>query len=273
MTGRGKVLSLLISGGAVCLCVSVPAVAAEEHPWTRPGCTAGPRLTMAVERKAEATWGSGGSAEVARVSAGLAADGSAYVRAVLDDFDLMKTVSRSGEIAIRLQRGGDVVQVTVEEEGVVVSRNGQSRRLALDAAGEDDFLAVKALLAGSRSVRAMRQVGAGIAAAAERTPAGMALLLSDAVVGLVDGDVAAVHRLAERIGRRRQTVRLVSDKPGCYEKWEAEVIRAWDDYLECLATYPSLAIWRDACGLRWILWAESAWFSFLKCVGSPFINT
>jgi len=85
--------------------------------------------------------------------------------------------------------------------------------------------------------------------------------------------VAAIHRLAQRITKKRQAVRLVVEEKGCYEKWEAEVIRAWDEYWACAEEYPTYKIWRDLCGFRWMLWVESAWFSFLKCAGSPFVTT
>jgi hypothetical protein len=111
---------------------------------------------------------------------------------------------------------------------------------------------------------------ATLGSGAMRSPGTLALLLADAVVGVLNGDVAAAQRLAERVGGRGgPAVRRASAEQGCYEKWEAEVIRAYDSYMWCIAQYPGLTQWADACGWRWLLWAESAWFSFLACSGSP----
>jgi hypothetical protein len=211
--------------------------------------------------------------QIARITSGLAIDGSAAVHAVAGDLDMLKKAWPTGAYSIRLRRGDDTVEIRGDRAGVAVSRGGQIVQIGLDTAGEEELLAVRQLLAGSRSVRAMRVLGAAMAAGAVRSPAGLALALADAIVGLLDGDVTAVERLAERVGRRRIAIALASSEEGCYEKWEAEVIRAWNDYESCVAVHPSVSLWRDACGLRWILWAESAWFSFLKCAGSPFIDS
>jgi hypothetical protein len=165
-----------------------------------------------------------------------------------------------------------MVEIRAGQDVLTVTRGASSASVALSSATEDDRLAVRLLLAGSRSVRALRVLGAELAAGAERSPGGLALILTDAVVGFLDGDVTAVQRVAERLGKKRVSVRQAREELGCYERWESEVIRAWDDYQECQAVYFGNPVWRDACGLRWMLWAESAWFAFLKCAGSPFIT-
>ena len=208
-----------------------------------------------------------------RVTTGLSADGSAVVRATAGDLAVTKTVDPSGRFTIRLRRGTDLVQIAGNATEVVVTRRGRSVRLEAGAAGEDEFLAVKSLLAGSRSVRAFRVLAAGIGSEAEQTPSGMALTLTDAMIGLLDGDVTAVHRLAERLVRKRAGVRLVTRGEGCYEGYEGEITRAWNDYADCAGTYWYISAWRDACGLRWVLWVESAWFSFVKCAFVPFISS
>lgn len=229
---------------------------------------AGP-ASAGLQAGAEAT----GSGSGARATSGLSPDGSAFVRATMGDLAVTKTIERSGRFRMSLRRGDDAVDIAGDDTGVVVTRNGQSLRLEGATAGEDELLEVRALLAGSRGVRAYRLLAAGIGPNAERTPAGMALALTDAMIGLLDGDVTAVQRLAERLGRKRAGMRQIRFAAGCYETYEGEVTRAWDDYLDCAATYWGVSLWRDACGLRWALWAESAWFSFLTCAISPFIST
>jgi hypothetical protein len=206
---------------------------------------------------------------VARMSSGLAPDGSAYLHAVAGDLDVMKQVSRTGANTLRLRRGDDSVEFRVDHAGVTVSRGGQSVQLLAETAGETELAAVRVLLAGSRSVRALRLLGTTLGTGAMRSPGGLALVLADAVVGLLDGDVTAVQRLAERLGGRRPAVRLAAAGGGCYETWEGEAVGAWDDYWDCMITHVDSGLWRDLCSFRWVMWAESAWFSFLKCAYSP----
>ena len=106
----------------------------------------------------------------------------------------------------------------------------------------------------------------------EQSPAGAALLLSDALVGLLDGDIGAIERLGRGIAARR-AARLrpahFSNSPGCFEIYEAEVIRAWIDYQECRNSFAWWNPLKEGCTLRWMLWAESAWFSFIGCSAVP----
>lgn len=265
--------AMVFWGVALVWALGSASASAERIPPPAAGCSVAPAEGAAASGGSRpgsvALGGRGG----ALVTSGLSADGSAFVRATAGDLTVTKSIERSGRFRIRLTRADDEVEISGDDAGVEVTRNGQSLRLDRAAAGEDEFLGVKTLLAGSRSVRAYRLLAAGIGVDVERTPAGMALALTDATVGLLDGDVTAVQRLAERLGRRRTGIRQVSSGGGCYEAYEGEVTAAWDDYLDCASTYWYFSLWRDACGLRWTLWAESAWFSFLTCSISPFIST
>jgi len=207
------------------------------------------------------------------VTTGLSSDGSAVVRASAGDLFVTKTVAATGRTVLRLQRGLDVVQVTGDQTGVAIVRNGQSLRLDVTTAGEEQFLAAKTLLAGSRSIRAFRLLVGGVSPDAVRRPGGMALAVSDALVGLLDGDVTAVHRLAERLATPRAGVRRAKFERGCYEAYEAEIMAAWNDYLDCFGTLFDTPLGREGCSLRWVLWVESAWFAFIKCAYSPFVAT
>ncbi len=205
--------------------------------------------------------------------AGFQPDGSAYVRVVAGDLEVTKIVTRTGPFSIQLVRGEDTVLIRVGADALSVTRGAGTAEVGLAGADEEQWLAVQTLIAGSRSVRAMRVLAAALAPGAERSPAGLALILADAVVGYADGDVAALQRLAGRFGRKPPAVRLArEDGPGCYEKWEAEVIRAWNEYEQCVYEVLAIPVLRDLCGWRWLLWVESAWFAFLKCAGSPFVN-
>jgi hypothetical protein len=270
MAGVFRWFEVLLCSGAICASLTVPSAAAERQPWMAQACVVGTASTPAAGKPAAASQGEDGSGIVAQISLGLTPDGSAFFHAVSGDLDVTKRVSRAGTYALRLARGQDAVEIRADRAAVTVSRGGQSVQVDLATAGEDDLAAVRLLLAGSRSVRGLRVLAAAMGSGATRSPGALAVLLADAMVGVLDGDVGAVLRLAERIGSRGPAVRRVSAEQGCYERWEAEVIRAYDSYLECIVQHLGVTQWADACGLRWLLWVESAWFSFLACSGSPF---
>jgi hypothetical protein len=271
MTGTYRVLQWLVCGWTACAIFVAPSFAEDRHPHATQACAVGVGSMGGVQASTQPDQSQGTIGRLARITSGLAIDGSAVVHAVSGDLEVMKKVWPSGAYAIRLRRDDDTVEIRADRNGVSVNRRGQSLTVVPGITREEELLAVRELLAGSRSVRAMRMLGAALASGAVRSPGALGLALTDAIVGVLDGDVMAVERLAERLGGRSTAVALVSSQGGCYETWESEVIRAWSDYDSCVSAYPTFAPWRDACSLRWVLWAESAWFSFLKCAGSPFI--
>ena len=268
MAGFRRV-AVLMSCAAVCVCLAAPSGAGEVRSWAPQACATGASAPPVAQGRAGADPGQIGSGVVTRMSSGLAADGSASFHAVSADLEVTKKVSRTGAYTLQLSRGDDAVEVRADRSAVSVNRGGRSVWIDLDAVSEEDLAAVRALLVGSRSVRALRSLAATLGSGPTRSPGVLAVVLADAVVGVLDGDLAAAGRLAERLGGRRTAIRRVSSEEGCYERWEAEVIRAYDSYLGCVSVYLGLTQWHEACGLRWLLWAESAWFSFLMCSGSP----
>jgi hypothetical protein len=55
----------------------------------------------------------------------------------------------------------------------------------------------------------------------------------------------------------------------CYTIWEGRVL---DAYYELEACERDFSVWdptRHLCAARWLLQAESYWFSFLACSGLP----
>jgi hypothetical protein len=248
------------------------AIAEEKGPalpmaaFVRGGCTSG----GATRTIPQVVFGQGpGSA----LSVRLAADGTAVLEATAGELRVRKVVHPNGHFVLTLQARND--QVTIRADGTVfdVRRGDESATIDPFVTTEERFLDVKKLLAGSRAVRAFRGIAASLAGASELTPGGTALVASDALVGYLDGDVGAVERLGRRfLDRRAAQLRSVNllRGPGCYEIYEAEVIRAWSDYLECRDSFAWWNPLKEGCTLRWMLWAESSWFSFLSCSAFPF---
>jgi hypothetical protein len=205
----------------------------------------------------------------------LTRDGAMRMTSKAGDLDVEKTVFSDGRSQVVLQAGNDRVIVTIAV-GVVDVQRG-SRRLHVDVAHvtDDDWLGVKTLLAGSRALRLFRSLAYSLEPATLRAPAGTAMASSDAILGFLDGDVAAVERLGQRMRAARQArIRTVAfgedSEKDCYAEYEALVVKAADDYGSCRHTFywwdlPSQA----ACVGVWTLQAESAWFQFLSCSAVP----
>jgi hypothetical protein len=231
------------------------AIAEEKGPalpmaaFVRGGCTSG----GATRTIPQVVFGQGpGSA----LSVRLAADGTAVLEATAGELRVRKVVHPNGHFVLTLQARND--QVTIRADGTVfdVRRGDESATIDPFVTTEERFLDVKKLLAGSRAVRAFRGIAASLAGASELTPGGTALVASDAL-------------FLDRRAAQLRSVNLLRG-PGCYEIYEAEVIRAWSDYLECRDSFAWWNPLKEGCTLRWMLWAESSWFSFLSCSAFPF---
>ena len=205
----------------------------------------------------------------ATLTTGLSVEGTGVLRGRVGDFEFRKEVWPDGRFRLELVSGAEKVTLVAARGVIDVIRNDRSVRLTPSTAGEDDLLRVAALLAGSGAVRKFRLLAAGLQTSPGRTPEEVGTLLTDALVGLLGGDAGVVDRLGQRFKPRRPDVRLAAFSLGCYEKWEAEVIQAWNDYEACFNEISPWNPMRLACGARYLLWAESAWFSFLSCSALP----
>lgn len=198
--------------------------------------------------------------------------GVAVLTARAGELQVEKTVGADGRIRIDLKADKDDVSVALSLTAIDVVRAGQAMHFESTELGEEQVLSINRLLAGSRAVRLMRLLAAHLDEKTVKKPAGAAMLLVDAIVGDLSGDPAAVERLGRAYAARKQAgIKRVMEEegPGCYERYEAEVVRAYNDWALCTIEAPFLRSW---CNWRWTLWAESAWWSFLSCSAFPFIR-
>jgi hypothetical protein len=189
------------------------------------------------------------------------------------DLEAEKTVYPDGRFRIAVRAGDDRFAVVFSPAGIDVERQSRRRHIDLDAVTDDDWLRVKVLVAGSRGLRLFRTLANTLDPATLETPAGTAILLSDAVLGLLDGDVGAVGRLGRQMRvayqARIRPVALGQEFLQCYRKYEAAVDMALMEYGECTARYWSFDPRQYLCDMEWLLKAESAWFQFLSCSAIP----
>jgi hypothetical protein len=224
------------------------------------------------------------SADVA-ISVVPAEDGAVALTAAGAGLRFTKRAYRGGQYEMVFEHRGDYVAVSAGWGAMRVSRRRGAAALEAGRAAEDDYRSVRALLADSSAVRQFRTMVANLDEATLETPAGVGLLLADAEIGFLDGDVGALSRLA-RAFRDRASQSQPSSEPtasganrsggdaqpahvSCYMKWQQEVVAAWIDYEQCLDSFSGWNPVRNLCGLAWDMRATSAWFEFLGCIAFP----
>jgi hypothetical protein len=203
----------------------------------------------------------------------VARDGAVRMTMKAGDLDVEKTVYADGRFRLVLQAGNDRMSVVLGPGLLEVQRGNRRVRLDVGQTSDDDWLRVKTLLAGSRALRLLRTLAFNLEPATLRTPAGTAVMSSDAVLGFLEGDVAAVARLGQQMRAARQarirTVAFEEEEKDCYKKYEALVVEAADEYDACRHSFYWWDPRQEACIFVWTLQAESAWFQFLGCSAVP----
>lgn len=198
-------------------------------------------------------------------SAGTTAEGDVQLEGRGGDFTFRKKVRDTGRYSLEIEGPRDKVLVRVSEEKISVTRGKKTIELTAEAA-DGEMEEVRRLLADSKAVQLLRAAGAEFEASDEDSAATVAVLLSDALVGSLTGDVGAQRRVARRLARHAASaVRSAGARPiTCYYQWEQTMLWAWMDFEEC---YFLQRIYLGWCSLRWTMQAESAWFGFISCSG------
>jgi hypothetical protein len=201
-------------------------------------------------------------------------DGAVRMMMKSADLELEKTVYPDGRFQIVVQIGDDHTSVVGAPGTLEVERRNRGREhLDVARAGDDEWLRTKVLLAGSKAIRRFRTLAYNLDARTLQTPAGAAVLMSDAILGLLDGDVGAIRRLGQQIRAARQAqtrpVALGQEFLNCYRKYAEAVTAALDEWLQCSSQYWMYDPRQWLCELDWLLKAESAWFQFFGCSAIP----
>ena len=199
-------------------------------------------------------------------------DGALQVEGRGGDLLIRKTVRHDGSFTLVLEAPRDRVTIEFANQSVSVARGKTTIALADPQNAENDLARAQRLLSNSPAVRLSRLAAAAVENSEDDSPESSAVLLSDALVGVLTGDVGAPARVARHLSRHvRAGIRKAA--MNCYYNYETEVYGAWVDYGDCL---DSISVWnpiRWLCSLRYLVMAESSWFEFLSCVGfSGFIQ-
>ena len=182
-----------------------------------------------------------------------------------------KTVQSSGDSVLELSTPTDKVTFTVTGQSTSVTRGGTRVELRRSAAASDDSDRVRRLLADSRAILRFRAVNAALIESDDRSPASLAFITSDAVAGLLTGDVGAPRRIAQFMARPGlSNVRRAGMAIDCYSLMETRMVDAWNDYMGCVASVLGYTYFQDLCAYRWVVQNESYWFNFISCSGFNF---
>jgi hypothetical protein len=186
------------------------------------------------------------------------------------DLVVRKTIKAPGELTIEILAGRHAATITVSRTLVEVKTRRRTVRFDPTRAAEADYHAAKQVLAESGVVSRARAAAAGLGREAADSVQGLDFQLTDAVVGILDGDTAAVDRLKERIRTRVLGIGLKPAGGGaigeCYEQYKWEVYRAWIANEECVRDFDFWNVpMRNLCNLEWTIRVEAAWFEFVGC--------
>jgi hypothetical protein len=193
-------------------------------------------------------------------------DGSVTVVGTSGDLQMSKSVRSDGGFQLELTSGSDRISVSATGQATKVTRNGTTVSLPRGASSEENFSDVRQLLAGSKAVVQFRRVGAALTDADDRSGPGVAMVIADAAVGQLTGDVGAVRRAARYLARNGSSnTRPAALLPECFQTMEADMMFALNDYSDCLGSVWGNMFWEDLCAWRWVIEVESVWFTFIGC--------
>jgi hypothetical protein len=207
-------------------------------------------------------------------------NGNAVITMNTSDLTLEKVVSPTGAATLRLSRGKDLVSVAMGPRGYTVTRGKRSAAFNPAAPRETDLDSIRAVLVGSRAVRAFRELTAILEARpSDDSVMIAATLLDGAVVDMLDGDPGAVDRIAKRVaGKRRSGVQPASYSrvqfQDCVLSYELSLLYSYDLYWTCLQTAEASPwyIWyiaRSMCEWEFLIRSQQYIFQFVSCAAIP----
>lgn len=199
------------------------------------------------------------------------ADGGAEVSAGSGSLQVTKTVASTGDFRLQLKTDRDMVTIDVSGKGTRVHRGRAVVDLSRQRPVQARQAEARRLLAESDAVLQYRGLADALIAADDRSPSAMAIIIGDAVLGVLAGDVGATRRTAQflaRVGdRNRRPVGMAID---CFTLMETRMMEAWNDYGTCwisVSSNPFASLYEQMCAYRWVVQVESYWFSFVSCSG------
>lgn len=195
----------------------------------------------------------------------LTPDGGRQIYFAAAELQFQKTAYTGGRTTVIFAADDDRVEISLSREsGFLVERNGARAAFHHADVTEADLDRTRALLAGSKAVRRLRTLAAAIPDS--KHPGVIGLQLSDAIVGMLDGDVGAPARLGRRFRALRPAgLQQVKDGESCWYTYEQNVTDAEADRDSCLNAFAWWNPLRLACMAEWTIRVEGDWAEYLSC--------
>lgn len=194
--------------------------------------------------------------------------GGVEVTGASGDLLLKKTVQANGEFVLELSTPRDAVAFAVNGHETSAARGKTRVRMPRTAAGATEEVKARRLLADSEAVLKLRGLAAALIEADDRSPSSLSVIMADALVGALTGDVGAPRRIAKFLARNPGAgARPAAMAVDCFTVMETRMTEAFTDYAACWTSVSYFPYFQQACAVRWIVQAESYWFSFISCTG------
>ena len=184
------------------------------------------------------------------------------------DLTITKTVQSTGEFVLEVATGRERVSIAVTGQGTTVVRGKDNVRIPRGGESGENEGKARRLLADSGGVLQLRGLAATLLEADDRSPSSLAMIMADATVGMLTGDVGAPRRIAQFLSHRANgNARPAAMALDCYSLMETRMVEAFSDYVGCYGSVYGNPIFMNLCGYRWIVQVESYWFGFISCTG------
>jgi hypothetical protein len=194
-------------------------------------------------------------------------DGGIQVEGRGGDLVFRKKSMPDGQFVLDLEAPGDRVAIGLTQHSITVERGTRQISVSLEAGSEQQLADIRTLLADSAAVYLTRVAAAAVQEAEDDSAASAAMIIGDALVGMLTGDPGAPGRAARYLSRHARTAIRRVATTDCYRTWERRVLRASYELESCARSFNVWNPIRNVCVFRWALQVESYWFTFLSCSG------
>ena len=211
------------------------------------------------------------------------AQGNAKIAATVDGFTLEKILAPNGDATIRLSQDKDTVTIAVNNSGYLVQRGNRKAHFDPRAPAIADLDDVRGVLLGSSAVRIFRRLTASLEDRDDDQtgPLMLSAMVDGAIVGLLDGDSAAVQRVGKRVTRKARAAMQPAKFVGadymfddCVLKYELSLLNAWDLLMMCEETAwnSKWYVWlvtEPLCEAEFVLRSQQYVYQFISCFAYP----
>jgi hypothetical protein len=195
-------------------------------------------------------------------------DGSTVSEMSVGPLQVTKTVRQTGEITIDLRHGEEPLRVEIAPRRLRVVAAGETIDFNPAKASERDYQRVKSVMGRSAALMPVRAVAAHLDDETLRSPEGLSFLITETILAVLDGDVAAPKRFRQRLSLTSPGAAeiVLARLDSCYTIWKAEVVQAFEWVEECYHDFPWWNVpARQLCFFEWTIRVEFAWAELLRC--------